>query len=868
MDVDVHSPTGKEFNGRMSDTINTGTSELTLVTSNRSPYRPSMDIHPKDIQVVHPDAFLAVPSSPSSLVTGRGTTTTTTTATTTSTTSPIMNVIPSPVKTSILDTKDNERMSSQHNKNKNETVRLTELDEAKAKAIKPSLQHHHDIPFIPVAGRDVPITMEEQVKLAQLQKDKFEQEEQARRMLISDTPPDDREGDNHDDEDEDEDEEYVPDEAICKLEAMLESALQEEMKDFAMESKRDDDDDNDDPGFHEITFYPDQHGAQDDEAEVEPYVPDESIARMEAILDRALEDDFEIQFGGDDVSASLEAEIAMSMPNLLPEPLSAEKVVNPVFPKHLSSSANDKNQMLPKQHSAANDTTKVMPKPPSAPNATTKVLPKPPSAANATAKVLPKPPSAANDTAKVLPKPPSAANDTAKVLPKPPSAANDTTKVLPKPPSAANATAKVLPKPPSAVKSARAIKKMSPPQISPPNKVAATKKVAPVTKSKAGIPKSTAAARSATTTTQKEPVTKTKPRPFLPQRPAPQPNTNRISKPSNAAAKAANAAKSVVRAMTKKKKPTTVGDDSKVKRAVPADTAIIPPSTEKPVNLVEKDLINEDVVKDVSVKQDTVNEVLNEVTVEPVTSDETVTPTEMPALVVEENTVVSPSIAGSMEEPASPSKEPLIQVKDDSCGSATKAGTTEYRIPNITPTKPNERRSKPKPSKLFSDFKKKAVNLFADAVKTKPVDHVVISSRSFQKSSPPISSKALTRSKPVISVKSIVQITSYSSPRRMGRQYCEKVKFQPNIHDDRGPCELCYYHLSPEEKAVLDITGHHLRVMNSSGGCDRSCKVFPREPHEPPVRLCRTCFFNTHREKQKGPTKRRVLGKQRLDFFM
>ena len=105
-------------------------------------------------------------------------------------------------------------------------------------------------------------------------------------------------------------------------------------------------------------------------------------------------------------------------------------------------------------------------------------------------------------------------------------------------------------------------------------------------------------------------------------------------------------------------------------------------------------------------------------------------------------------------------------------------------------------------------------------------------------------------------------INSFNSPRRAGRFTC-KFKYQLDAHPTRGPCELCYYHLNPEDKASFDTNGYHLRVMMCTGGCDRGCAVFPRqEEGQAPVRLCRVCFFNTHRDSynpKKKEYKKRVI---------
>jgi hypothetical protein len=100
-----------------------------------------------------------------------------------------------------------------------------------------------------------------------------------------------------------------------------------------------------------------------------------------------------------------------------------------------------------------------------------------------------------------------------------------------------------------------------------------------------------------------------------------------------------------------------------------------------------------------------------------------------------------------------------------------------------------------------------------------------------------------------ILMESTGRIGSYFSPRRSQTLPCAS-KYQINLHALRGACELCYHHLNSAEKADADAKGYHIRVVMCRGGCDHDCQVFPRDSTkgESPVRLCRTCFFNTHRD--------------------
>jgi hypothetical protein len=54
------------------------------------------------------------------------------------------------------------------------------------------------------------------------------------------------------------------------------------------------------------------------------------------------------------------------------------------------------------------------------------------------------------------------------------------------------------------------------------------------------------------------------------------------------------------------------------------------------------------------------------------------------------------------------------------------------------------------------------------------------------------------------------------------------------------------FRLSDKEKEVFERKGRHLRVNFTHGGC-MDCDVFPSQEDEEPVRLCRQCFFDTHK---------------------
>jgi hypothetical protein len=101
--------------------------------------------------------------------------------------------------------------------------------------------------------------------------------------------------------------------------------------------------------------------------------------------------------------------------------------------------------------------------------------------------------------------------------------------------------------------------------------------------------------------------------------------------------------------------------------------------------------------------------------------------------------------------------------------------------------------------------------------------------------------------------------TSHSPTKRGpkgGR--CDNL-YQPYLHGDRGACELCYSKLSDSEQMAFMQRGRSLRVNMTTGGCDHSCMVFHRDHEEPPTRLCKTCFFNSHRESYQRLNPRQTL---------
>jgi hypothetical protein len=71
-------------------------------------------------------------------------------------------------------------------------------------------------------------------------------------------------------------------------------------------------------------------------------------------------------------------------------------------------------------------------------------------------------------------------------------------------------------------------------------------------------------------------------------------------------------------------------------------------------------------------------------------------------------------------------------------------------------------------------------------------------------------------------------------------------KWIPCLHNSRAGCERCLYHASAEEKIKFETEGRHYLIFLTKGGCS-DCNMFPRNRDEKPARLCRKCFYDTHR---------------------
>jgi hypothetical protein len=149
---------------------------------------------------------------------------------------------------------------------------------------------------------------------------------------------------------------------------------------------------------------------------------------------------------------------------------------------------------------------------------------------------------------------------------------------------------------------------------------------------------------------------------------------------------------------------------------------------------------------------------------------------------------------------------------------------------------------------LISTFSSWAKRAPMDTVSTKtparkPQPRKLFKTTARKKAEPSSSSPSKT---PLSSGRSVCSVTSTDIPRSP-TLHCG-VQFSPFMHAFRAPCDLCVFYLSEEERLMLDATGRHLRVMYTAGGCCRECQVFPRGTDESSVRLCRKCFFNSHRD--------------------
>lgn len=79
---------------------------------------------------------------------------------------------------------------------------------------------------------------------------------------------------------------------------------------------------------------------------------------------------------------------------------------------------------------------------------------------------------------------------------------------------------------------------------------------------------------------------------------------------------------------------------------------------------------------------------------------------------------------------------------------------------------------------------------------------------------------------------------------------CNSEQYIPQLHSNRAACERCMTLASEDEREKFHREGRHVRIMIVRGGCRRSCSAFPRGKDDPPVRLCRKCYFDTHRPRR------------------
>jgi hypothetical protein len=79
-------------------------------------------------------------------------------------------------------------------------------------------------------------------------------------------------------------------------------------------------------------------------------------------------------------------------------------------------------------------------------------------------------------------------------------------------------------------------------------------------------------------------------------------------------------------------------------------------------------------------------------------------------------------------------------------------------------------------------------------------------------------------------------------------EICDNA-FIPTLFKKRAACQVCVFRLTDDERKKAEKNGRHLRVIMTCGGCI-NCKAFPSQQGEDPVRVCRQCFFDTHKLKQ------------------
>ena len=183
-----------------------------------------------------------------------------------------------------------------------------------------------------------------------------------------------------------------------------------------------------------------------------------------------------------------------------------------------------------------------------------------------------------------------------------------------------------------------------------------------------------------------------------------------------------------------------------------------------------------------------------------------------------------------------PARKPVRKVADDKpVGDVGKKKTPKKPISFLS----RSSRKATKPAEQPKKEKKGVARKIMSTIRPKPKPKTPKTPRT-----PPRSTrkKTIGAASPA---RSVCSVTSKDEPRSASSN-CD-AQFQPFLHSFRAPCDLCVHYLSEEERIMLDATGRSLRVMYTAGGCCRECHVFPRTADQAPVRLCRQCFFNSHR---------------------
>jgi hypothetical protein len=90
------------------------------------------------------------------------------------------------------------------------------------------------------------------------------------------------------------------------------------------------------------------------------------------------------------------------------------------------------------------------------------------------------------------------------------------------------------------------------------------------------------------------------------------------------------------------------------------------------------------------------------------------------------------------------------------------------------------------------------------------------------------------------------RVPTYARREIAKSQNCSRVWIS-DLHGTRDGCERCLHFASAKERQKFRDEGHQYRISSVRGGCVRSCPCFPRKEDEMPVRLCRKCFYDTHK---------------------